>query len=215
MSSTQEEGVIKFTLDYTRRPAEPSIDTSALSATRQRLWQLGLIGQSPDRYGGVGYGNVSQRLKAGENRFLVSGSQTGAIEWLGPDHYALVTGFDMAANRISAEGPLPPSSESLTHAILYALDPDIQAVLHIHSPDIWHSAAAHGLPETRPHVGYGTPAMAREAERLFLETDARTRGLFVMGGHTDGVVAFGNSVQGAGNILLDCYRMCVKDAGDR
>jgi hypothetical protein len=57
--------------------------------------------------------------------------------------------------------------------------------------------------------------MAREAERLFLETDARTRGLFVMGGHTDGVVAFGNSVQGAGNILLDCYRMCVTDAGGR
>jgi len=200
-----EEGVIKFTLDYTRKPADPSIDIGGLSAARQRLWQLELVGQSPERYGGVGFGNVSQRQAPGDDRFLVSGSQTGAIEWLQPEHYALVTGFDIPNNRICAEGPLAPSSESLTHAILYELDPAIQVILHVHSPAIWQGAAAHSLPVTHKDVAYGTPAMTHEVERLFSETDARVHGLFVMGGHEDGVVAFGDSAQTATGILLDCH----------
>jgi ribulose-5-phosphate 4-epimerase/fuculose-1-phosphate aldolase len=214
MKKTSQEGVIKFTLDYTRNLAAPAVDVSELSAARRKLWQLGLIGQSAEKYAGVGYGNVSCRLPSGENRFLVSGTQTGAIEWLGPEHYARVTGFDIAANRITAEGPLPPSSESLTHAMLYALDPAIQSVLHVHAPGIWCRAHTLGLPVTHPDVAYGTPAMAREVERLFRETDARTRGLFVMGGHEDGVVAYGDSVRKAEKILLDCHALSNEQQTD-
>ena len=207
MANTPEEGIIRFTLDYTPAPPDPSIDAGELSATRRKLWRLGLIGQTPGRYDGIGYGNVSQRI--GDSlQFIVSGSQTGAIEWLGPQHYARVTGFDCARNRVTATGPLRPSSESLTHAMLYQLDNAIRVVLHVHSPEIWKQGAVPGLPATRPEVEYGTPDMAQEVARLFRECDVRTHGLFVMSGHRDGVVAFGDSVQTAERILLDGYGKC-------
>ena len=46
-------------------------------------------------------------------------------------------------------------------------------------------------------VPYGTPEMAREVQRLFRETDVRTRKIFAMAGHTDGIVAFGQDFRQA------------------
>jgi ribulose-5-phosphate 4-epimerase/fuculose-1-phosphate aldolase len=201
-----EEGVIKFGLDYTRSPPDPALDIHALSALRQRLWRLGLVGQAADRYGGVGYGNVSRRIRPGELPFLVSGSQTGAREWLGPEHYARVTGCDVQHNRVTATGPIPPSSESLTHGMIYALLEDMQVVLHVHTPELWEQAAKLGLPMSDPHVAYGTPAMAEEVARLLRDPDTPARGLLAMGGHRDGVIAFGETVQAAGSRLLDAWK---------
>jgi len=207
----QDEGVIKFELDYARSPSDPSLDFTELSAMRQRLWQLGLIGQSPDRYEGVGYGNVSRRIRPGELPFLVSGSQTGATEWLQATQYSRVIDFDLASNRVRATGPVPPSSEALTHGMLYELDRSIQVVLHVHSARIWDAADRLGLPQTRRNVAYGTPAMAHEVMRLFRDGGMRERGLFVMGGHRDGIIAFGDTVRTAGKILLDCHAHCGRE----
>jgi hypothetical protein len=197
-----EEGVIKFELDYTWSPPDPALAIRELTALRQRLWQLGLVGQAADRYGGVGYGNVSRRIRPGESPFVVSGSQTGAIEWLGPEHYARVTGFDVQHNHVSATGPVRPSSESLTHGIIYMLAESIQAVLHVHSPELWEQAEQLGIPMSDRNVAYGTPAMAEEVARRLLDPDTLARGLLAMGGHRDGVIAFGETVQAAGTRLL-------------
>jgi ribulose-5-phosphate 4-epimerase/fuculose-1-phosphate aldolase len=131
----------------------------------------------------------------------VSGTQTGHLPALGPEHYSLVTGADVAANRLEAEGPVAPSSESLTHAVLYALDARIAAVLHAHSPEIWRAADRLGLPATPPDVAYGTPAMADAVARLHAGGRI-SGGVFVMAGHEDGVVAFGDSVEAAGRVLI-------------
>jgi ribulose-5-phosphate 4-epimerase/fuculose-1-phosphate aldolase len=117
-------------------------------------------------------------------------------------HYTLVESYDAAANRVVAQGPVKPSSESLTHGILYDLDTRIQAVLHVHSPDIWQTAGALGIPITEASVAYGTPAMAAEVQRLFRETDVLRLRIFSMGGHADGIVAFGQTVAEAGATLL-------------
>lgn len=56
------EGVVRF--DYALRPpAAPIAEDLArpLLACRAALRQLQLIGQRPDRYGGLGYGNISRR----------------------------------------------------------------------------------------------------------------------------------------------------------
>jgi hypothetical protein len=45
--------------------------------------------------------------------------------------------------------------------------------------------------------------MAEEVRRLWRETDASSRGVFIMAGHEDGVVSYGADAMTAGNILID------------
>ncbi len=198
----EQEGVTKFDLRFTPAAVCPFAWIGTLNVWRTRLHELRLIGQEPGRYGGIGFGNVSCRAPPGtRGLFLVSGTQTGHLPVLGAPHYCLVTHADVAANRLEAEGPVAPSSESLTHAMLYALAPSIACVLHVHSPDIWRAAGRLGLPATPANVPYGTPAMA-EAVAGLLQGGRLSDGLFVMAGHEDGVVVLGDSVEAAGRTLV-------------
>ncbi|MCK5480537.1 MAG: class II aldolase/adducin family protein [Gammaproteobacteria bacterium] len=203
----QEEGVIKFDLQFRFAEPAPMNSLQELNTWRNILWKNGLIGQDPCRYGGYGFGNVSQRIGpfdagCGKRVFVISGTQTGELEELDNSHYAIVSAYDTGRNHVIASGPVKPSSESLTHAAIYDLDDEVHAVLHVHSPDIWKTAAARNIPLTDPSVDYGTPAMAQEVRRLFNESDVRQIGIFAMGGHEDGVVSFGPNVEQAGHTLL-------------
>jgi ribulose-5-phosphate 4-epimerase/fuculose-1-phosphate aldolase len=193
----EREGVTKFELDFTVAPV-PESDLSQLNLWRRRLQELTLLGEIPTRYGGLGFGNLSQRYVAG---FLITGSQTSGVAHLPASGYAWVTAWDLASNMLSARGQTRPSSESLTHAALYALSPEIKVVFHVHSPVIWHEAASLSLTMTDARVAYGTPEMAREVQRLNLAETVP--GLFCMGGHEDGVVAYGRDCQDAGQLLLE------------
>jgi L-ribulose-5-phosphate 4-epimerase len=201
---TEKEGVIKFSLDYTPSEPLPEDELRELNAWRKVCHLCGLIGQERGRYGGYGYGNISQRRPSdGEARpFVISGSQTGHLAELTPDHYALVLDCVPSKNRVLAHGPIKPSSESLTHAAVYVLDAGAGGVIHAHSPHIWGQANALGIPMTSAAAPYGTPEMAEEIARLFAETNARQLGILVMGGHEDGVLTFGPTVTGAGLTLV-------------
>lgn len=196
----EHEGVIRFDLQW-RQTGPVQADLSALNAWRGILWKLGLIGQDPRRYDGAGFGNVSLRRGSGQ-QFIISGSQTGHLALVDERHYALVTDFDPGANRVVSEGPVRPSSESMTHGVIYRLDDSVNCILHVHSPDIWNAASALALPMTHSDVAYGTPEMAAEVGRLFGETDVGQRGIFAMAGHLDGVVAFGPTPEAAGVSLI-------------
>jgi len=203
----EAEGVIKFELYYEETGPLALDELIELNQWRSRIWKLRLIGQDPGRYEGYGYGNVSQRSGAsdaarGERTFVISGTQTGALPELDNRHYTKVEHYDPGANRVEAKGPIRPSSESLTHGIVYDQDPAIRAVLHVHSPDIWQAAGRLGIPVTNDAVAYGTPAMAAEVLRLFRDTHIRQQRIFAMGGHKDGIVAFGESVAEAGDALM-------------
>jgi ribulose-5-phosphate 4-epimerase/fuculose-1-phosphate aldolase len=203
----REEGVIRFDLEFTGAlPVTiPALDE--LNAWRLILRQLGLVGQDSERYGGYGFGNISWRLPpfdAPENHrpFIISGSQTGHLTELSDDGFATVSAYDASLNRVVATGPIKPSSESLTHGSVYNVNNDIRVILHVHSPAIWHCASILNLPSTDVHVTYGTPAMAQEVGRLFEDVDHIETGVFVMGGHEDGVIAFGRTVDEAGSVLV-------------
>lgn len=203
----EEEGVIKFDLRFTAGPPVVMETLTELNTWRHILWEHALIGQDPARYEGYGFGNISQRTgprnqPRGKRQFVISGTQTGHLENLDNRHYACVTAYDAETNLVVAEGPVRPSSESMTHGVIYDLDNELRAMLHVHSPDIWNSAFSQGIPATNAAVDYGTPEMSREVERLYSQTDVRHKGIFSMGGHEDGIVAFGHSVEEAGNILL-------------
>jgi len=194
----EQEGIIQFDLQW-QQTSPIKADVSDLNAWREILWKLELIGQDPNRYDGYDFGNVSQRYDASQ-QFIITGSQTAHLAQANEHHYALVTESD--TNRVVAEGLVRPSSESMTHGIIYQLDESANCVLHVHSPKIWNAATTLSLPVTRGDVPYGTPEMAAEVRRLFAETDVKDRGIFSMAGHQDGVIAFGKTPEEAGVTLI-------------
>lgn len=199
----RQEGVVQFSLTFLPADPLPEAMIRSLNAWRQILYRLGLIGQDPRRYGGLGFGNISIRPESGRSSsFIISGTQTGGMGRLFPEHYALVKSFDPATNSVVAEGVVRPSSESLTHGSLYGLDRTIGAVIHAHSPEIWIQADAIGIPSTPGDVRYGTPEMAEAVCRLFQVTAVGELKIFAMGGHEDGIVAFGGSLEQAGLTLV-------------
>ncbi|MEY4684473.1 MAG: hypothetical protein RLZ25_932 [Pseudomonadota bacterium] len=192
------EGVIKFKLNHQEAPLPQHPGFQELNAWRNLLFELGLTGQDPARYGGLGFGNMS--IRTVESQFIISGSQTGGIRTLGVNHYVWVTRANPLENAIESIGPIQPSSESMTHASAYAACSWIQCVLHVHHPGIWIASESLGLPSTSPDVAYGTPAMAAEIERLARGTGGP---VIAMKGHTDGLIAIGKNIQETGQALID------------
>ncbi|MDT8439416.1 MAG: class II aldolase/adducin family protein [Wenzhouxiangellaceae bacterium] len=191
-----DEGVIKYRLDWKPGPAAARARVEPLMAWRDKLYRAGLIGHDPTH--NVGFGNISLRTPEG---FLISGTQTGHLEFTGPEHYSRVTDYDIDANALTCTGPMPASSEALTHAGLYQLDPDINAVVHVHSNALWRQQRGR-LPTTANAITYGTPAMAREFQRLYHTTEFADDGIAIMAGHADGIIAIGRDLDQAGERVL-------------
>ncbi|KIH77427.1 Ribulose-5-phosphate 4-epimerase/Fuculose-1-phosphate aldolase [Geoalkalibacter ferrihydriticus] len=213
----EHEGVVKFHCRYRAGAPLDSGFLAEINAWRKILFQLELIGSVPDRYAGLGFGNISQRLPplpdGSAGGFVISGTQTGGIRDLEPGHYAIVRHCDPQRNLVEAQGPIRPSSESLTHGIVYALDPRVNCVLHAHSPHIWRLAKQLDLPLTREDVPYGTPAMADEVRRVCMEEELCPLAVLAMGGHEDGILAFGPDSGSAGTALIAYLAQAYSLAG--
>lgn len=184
-----DEGYVKFDCEWILGPAPDGIDE--LVQVRNRLYAMGLVGIYESV--GIGYGNVSQRI-AGTNQFVISGTATGGIPTADARHFCVVQHSDIARNHVTCEGPVAASSESLTHAMLYACAPAIQAVLHVHHRKFWDYLLA-TVPCTSEGVAYGTPGMAMEMKRLLLESGNPATAIFAMKGHEEGIIAFGPSLE--------------------
>jgi hypothetical protein len=208
-SAERGEGVIQFKAQHDARPlswdalAEPC---ARLDAWRSVLKRLGVVGQLPGRYQGAGFGNLSARLppypgERGHRPFVVTGTQTGGVERLGPSHWCVVQRHDHRANQVVSRGPVLPSSESMTHGAIYDLDPRVRCVIHAHAPDLWHASRALRLPTAAETAHYGTPEMVSEVMRLYRDTSLADVRVLAMGGHQDGVLAFGHTTEEAGLTL--------------
>ncbi len=193
----EKEGVVKYALEHERRPAAASPDLADLLAWRARLLARRLLGVDD---AGLGYGNLSVRLYTSP-RFLISGTQTSGLSQVDGRHFAEVTVVDLDRNFLRCAGEVQASSEALTHAALYAADPEIRSVVHVHSRPIWDRHRDR-LPTTRDDVEYGTPEMAHEVIRLHRRGPVGHRGVIIMGGHPDGVIAYGPSPGQAAQAIL-------------
>jgi ribulose-5-phosphate 4-epimerase/fuculose-1-phosphate aldolase len=167
-----------------------------LNATRQKLRRQGLLGVDDH---GIGFGNVSVRDGA-TSSFYITGSGTGALPELTLDDYAKVIAWDFERNWLRCEGRVIASAESLTHAAVYSMDADARVVLHGHGERLWRNLRQRDCA-TNEDVAYGTAEMAREVQRLFRETDVRSRKVFAMAGHTNGIVAFGRNFAEAMRVI--------------
>ncbi len=203
IAQQNHEGVIKFHLDFRAGPAPEESLLVELNAWRARFLELGLIGQDPQRYEGYGFGNLSRRLPDPKgNAFLISGTQTGHLDALLASHYATVLQCNPAKNQLQATGQIKPSSEALSHGILYQSNPEIHWVMHLHSPEIFNNYRFLALPCTDPSAAYGTPEMASAIEALAKEREDRHASLLVMGGHEDGILAYGADAEATGELVI-------------
>lgn len=202
-----EEGVIKYKLSFARSEIAMTDTMRQINAWRQILLRLKILGQDPARYDGAGFGNLSYRYASSseaidENAFIISGSQTGHIDELGQSHYALVKQADTEANHLSAVGLCEPSSEALTHAVIYQHSAKVACVMHVHSPEIWQMANKLELPTTSSAAAYGSLDMVADV-RVLVEKVSATEGIIVMQGHQDGVLAYATSINRAGCLLIE------------
>jgi ribulose-5-phosphate 4-epimerase/fuculose-1-phosphate aldolase len=191
-----ETGSIKFSCEHVPTPLAEFGGFAELNACRRKLLQLRMLGVDGN---GIGFGNVSVRDR-GTPDFYITGSMTGALPQLRLADCAKVTAFAFSRNWVRCEGETVASSESLTHAAVYESDETASAVIHGHNAELWERLRDR-VPTTSADVEYGTPGMAHEVQRLFQNTEVRQRRLFVMGGHRDGIVAFGGTLNEALAVL--------------
>ena len=184
-----QDGYTKYRCHHQLGMAPTHELLTALNELRTSLFVAGLVGKYKD---GPGYGNVSLRNRA--QSFIISATNTGAIQQLEAGGYCLVNNWNINNNSVECLGPLPASSETLTHGAIYEASPAVNCVAHIHSSALFNDLLRRGNhPGTEPQALYGTPDMARSV--INLVTKQPKRGIIVMVGHDEGLLAYGESVQ--------------------
>ena len=192
------QGFVKFNCHWDQSGPMINDETySILNYWREVLFNMDLIGAYEN---GVGFGNLSMR-DGSTNRFFITGSATGEIPFLEPTHYVLVEGCNFKDNAVKCSGPLKASSESLTHGAIYQADPGTNAIIHVHSLDLWETLRDIE-PTTRPEYEYGSAGLAMDIFRLFRETEVIQKRIIVMAGDNSGIITFGHDMDEAINILM-------------
>lgn len=187
----RQEGYIKYR-SYLTDGAIPELDGfEELNRCRTELFDLRLIGIYPD---GIGFGNVSMRVDT--ERFIITGSATGAVRELARDHYALVESIDLKNNSVHAVGKINASAETMSHGAVYRTLPGVNAVIHIHSRLLFDYMRREGYPATDAAIPFGTPELALAIGDLVTSIPGDD-GVFVTAGHDEGVIAYGATVASA------------------
>lgn len=196
-----DEGYIKYQCNWINSPSIKAEEIEELNPWRNKLYQLGLIGQYNN---GIGFGNVSIRSLEHEAQFIISGTKTGGLGSLNEQHYTRVIDYNWQQNWLACHGLIQASSEALTHAAVYTANPNINAVIHIHHLQLWQKLMDK-VPTTARNIPYGTPQMAKEIIRLCQMGNLQEAKILVMSGHEEGIIAFGSNLDEAGNLLLRYY----------
>lgn len=193
-----EEGYVKYRCHWHDRALPEQEEEAGLLRLRQRMYERRLVGFDSEQ--SVGFGNVSHRVQHSE-QFLITGTQTGKYPDLARHHLSLVTRVDPARNELFCVGLTAASSEAMTHAAVYAVCPSARVVIHAHHATAWQALGGR-YPTTSESVPYGTPEMGREVARLIQHKALSSAGFLVMGGHEEGLLAWGRSVPEAEEMML-------------
>lgn len=180
------EAVIQFR--YTLATPDPDAAAAAarLGPVFTAAQALGVMGRDPVRYEGLAFGNLSHSCGDGRG-FWITATQTADLKRLSVEDVVHIDTWSLEDNSVTARGRQPPSSEALSHAAIHGARPDRPTwVLHGHAPSIWQAAEALHWPVTDAAAANGTLAMATAVARATGEGS----GLIIMGGHTDGVLAY-------------------------
>lgn len=200
------DGVIKYSIEHQSASTPLFSGYEQLEALRTRLFTLGLIGEKD----GIGYGNLSMRHK-GSNSFFITATQTGRKHTLSREYYTYISDYDFSTFKVISQGIYKPSSEALSHAMIYAIDDRITTVIHIHSLALWKFMKAKNDLATTAE--YGTAEMVEEIAELYTNLDPMMNNVFVMKGHEEGIITFGRSVEEAELILYNIMQGYLQENG--
>jgi L-ribulose-5-phosphate 4-epimerase len=190
------EGYIKFKCLRDKTDCINADDIIDLIYWRNILREKKLLGVLP---GGIGFGNISKGLSKSE--FIITGSRTGGEDEPDTSHFAKVTGWDFEKNEVRCSGLTPASSESLSHAAIYDSDKNAKAVVHTHNERLWEKMKDK-YPTTPEYAEFGTPELAKEIIRLFKSHVVIGNKIIILGGHREGILTFGSTLEEAVKILL-------------
>ncbi len=184
------DGIIKYSIEHQTGESPLFSGYDELERLRTRLFTLGLIGEKE----GIGYGNLSMRHE-GSKSFFITATQTGRKQTLFHEYYTYISDYDFSTFKVISQGTHKPSSEALSHAMIYAIDNRITTVIHIHSLALWKFMKAKNYLFTTAE--YGTAEMVEEIVGLYDNLDPLLNNTFVMRGHEEGIITFGRSVEEA------------------
>ncbi len=197
------DGIVKYTVEHQGVDTPHFSGYDRLEALRARLFALGFIGEKE----GIGYGNLSMRYEGSES-FFITATQTGREERLSREYYPYITQYDFPTFKVTSQGKHKPSSEALSHAMIYAIDDRIKSVIHIHSQTLWKFMKAKGRLATTAE--YGTAEMVAEIADLYTDLDPVLNNAFVMKGHEEGIITFGRSTEEAELILYNIIQAYLR-----
>jgi ribulose-5-phosphate 4-epimerase/fuculose-1-phosphate aldolase len=89
----------------------------------------------------------------------------------------------------------------MSHSAIYTSNPEALAVVHVHNKILWDKYFDI-LPTTSREIEYGTPAMAGEISRITSLLTTLDKKVIIMGGHEEGIIAFGKTVEEATRMIL-------------
>jgi hypothetical protein len=207
-----DDGVIKYDRsNFSHIESISEDEYNDLEYQREKLYQLGLIGVDPKT--SVGYGNISKRFslqkfkKTARSQFIITGTQTGKFKHLDGKCYTRVIDFNIEEAKIHSMGAIEASSEALTHAAIYDSNPNINAIIHIHSEKIWNYLIGLNELKIESSIEYGTIEMASAASLISKKFNHYC---FPMVGHYSGVIHFSDSLDKCTEEIIQLYQMVEK-----
>lgn len=157
-------------------------------------------------YGEFSQGNLSFRIRPGDNAFIITGSQVGWKDRITDDRFVTVHGCDMETGAVSASGTRDPSSESMLHFAIYRSRQDVQAVFHGHSREILRCVDRPAdIPETAEKQPYGSIELARGVMDVMGNAD-----FVILKKH--GFISLGRSMDEAGRRAIEVHQRCLPAA---
>ncbi len=155
-------------------------------------------------YPGGSFGNLSFRIRNGENSFIITGSRIGLKNSLTNNSFVEVENCDFKNKIIYANGTREPSSESMLHFAIYKARPDINAIFHGHCAELLENAGKLEIPTTSKEEPYGTIELVNSVLEIIDKND-----MVMMKNH--GFIALGKTMKETGEITLKYLeRTCRK-----
>lgn len=187
---------IKFNVTFLNKVAPKHFDIEILGIWCEIFHEKNLTPPYP----GGSYGNLSFRKDS--SSFIITGSSIGLKENLSNDCFVEVLSVDINSREILVNGLRNPSSESMLHAALYKLRPDVNAIFHGHCRELLENAALLGIPKTLKEEPYGTIELVNGVLEIAGNTD-----FLIMKNH--GFIAVGKTMNEAGEMSLEMLKKAL------
>lgn len=181
----------KFETIFKKKDLPDDTRTAEVMMWGAKLHDLGLL---PAEAGGNA-GNISFRNSRG---FVITAGGVSKGK-LTPMNFVQVLNANLDTRKVEVEGELEPSSETMSHHLIYRERADVNAIVHAHDDLAMKHARKLKLRSTAKAHPYGTVELANEIAKA-LDHER----YLVVKGH--GVISFGKSLWEAGKMIMAVHR---------